>query len=430
MTISRISKVMLLALIETVLFFVAFFIVIFGVSYFQANLFLFTDFSVLSYSVGWEKVLMSIYLGCNALFMIFISLIVIELVLFILRMMVKSVLSTYRYLSLKSTDKADLVVKKVSLITLFKWMRINSTKRAIITYIVLIVVIFGFKFVSEQIMKASDFFIYRVYENKHLYTQTDDYDFTNAIESMDEYTLQISSSVGNIHLYQMKDETQANFVYLYDETNQLASYSFIVDEIGKTITIVFNQSVNSYNEYSDTLRPQMELYLPEGLILNDVHLSIEVSGDIVVDYAGMNTLDIVAHDSEIYVSALNYVIENLSVDVESSKIRIQTRSLNIASFQLNDSEATLTLGEIYNDLSIEVMNESQLYLYNVDVDDLTINSSDSFLELREVYATTIIVHLNNDTFEHLNGSATDQPESYQIYQTESTVVLRGVESDS
>jgi len=430
MTANRIGKVLLLAVIETVLFLAVFFIVIFGFSYFQANLFLFTDFSVLSHSAGWDKFLMFIYLGCNALFMIFITLVVIELVLFLLRVMVKTILNTFRYLSLRTTDKADHIVKQISLITIFKKLKINTPKRAVITYIVLIVLLFGVKFVAQQIMKGSDTFVYRVYENLHLNTETQNYEFADAIAAGDEYTLNVFTSVGNIHLYQMKNQTTANFVYLYDTSLQLLHYDYTIDEVNKTITIDFNEGLLSYLEYSDVLRPQVEIYLPEGLILSEVNLTVSVSGDVVVDYTGMDSLTIVAQDSEIYVSAISSVIDNLSISAISSKLRIQTNSLNQAYFNLDDSEATLTLGDVYNQLEIVTSNNSNLYLYNLDVTDLNISSSDSFLELREVYGTTITVHLVNDTYEHLNGSVTKQPDSYFIYQTNSSVELRGVESDS
>lgn len=426
----NIGHVLLLTVIEMLLMIIIFFIVVFGSSYIQSNVYLFTDFAVLQHSSGMEKILMAIYLGCNALFMIFISLVLLELILFLGRSMVKSALSAYRKISLKSTDKVDHVIKQISLIALFKRMKINTPKRAIIAYVILIIMLFGVKIVAKQVMKASDTFVYRVYENIHLNTETGSHDFTSAILNEEEYTLQIDTSVGNIHLYQMKDETEANFVFLYDTAMQLSEYSISIDEENKTIEVSFNQSVLSYLEYVDPLRPQVELYLPEDLVLTNAEILIEVSGDVVVDYTGMDSLSVEVTDSEVSISAINRIINNIELNATSSKIRIQTKSLISSSIILHDCEASFTFGEIFTTLDLQANANSTVKLYSLVVAQLLISSQDSDLELREVYADVIIAELENVVYQHLNGSVTRQPESYTIIQTNSTIVLRGVESGS
>lgn len=424
-----ISKIVTLFLVEFLLAIILFIVIIFGISYIQTNLYAFTDFSILKFGSSFDRFWMGSYLFTNALFTLVINLMLVEIFLFTFRLMAKTALSTYEKLTNKELTKVKAFFHDFSIIYLFKLVKINNRKRALILYVIIMVLIFGVKFGAKQVLVANDTSLYRVYENINLYSDIYTNDLTADITNDVPYSLNISTSVGNVHLYTLQEVTEIKVVYLYDTLLQKCTLDYVLDEDTKTITIGFNEDIYSYTKYEDDLLPQIEVYLPKDLVLDTIDISISTSGDIAMEYINAQNLKIDAHDSTIKISIKDYFIHHYDLKLVNSMIRIETTEAESFALQLDQSEGVLLLGDIQNEINISAINDSTLYLYQTVGQTLNLNSSRSVVDIREVYVQSLSVITIYDEFSFINSNTNNQPSPSYITTYESNTIIKGVTYD-
>ncbi|MDD3122235.1 MAG: hypothetical protein PHC62_01815 [Candidatus Izemoplasmatales bacterium] len=426
---ANIIKIIGLAIIEVLLSILLFIVIVLSIGYIGNNLYLFTDLSVLQYGTGTGKFLMAVYLLSNIGFMVILSLIFIEIGLFTLRTMLIQFLKALEFIQNKKNTKTITLIKSISLISIFKAVKINTPKRSIIAYFSLLIIILGSGFIAKSILKAYDVQLYRVYETINLYHEITNVDFTTQIENGDTYNVFIETRSGNVHVYQVQDQSNVEFAYYYDTQEQLDTFTYNINEDTKTITIIFNPDITSYEEYIDPLIPSMELYLPDTLLIGNLTVNIIETGDFAMEYVNLDTLNLTANQGDISIIANKNIIQNYHLEIHDSKVRVNASSSDHVWLLLDNSDGTFQFGTVNYSVDIYMENASDLYLYNSVVVNFTIDSSNSNLELREVYTQNADITTNNDILYHKNGVQSRQPVSYIVHNTNSDIKISGVNYD-
>ncbi len=424
------SKILMLSISEMLLAVLLFVILLFGSSYVQTNFYAFTDFSILKYGNGIDGFWMALYLSSNAIFILTVSLILLELVLFTIRMMGKVAFSTIEALTHKESHKLKTFFQNFSIIYLFKKIKINNKKKALIAYLVLIVLIFGVKFVAKQVLASSDADLYRVYENINLYSDKYNNFMTDEISNNEEYSIEINTSVGNVHIYTLSERTDIEMIYLYDSLLQKCTLSYVIDTENKVIQISFNEDVTNYTMYEDDLMPQIELYLPATLLIDSITVNIENQGTLSMQYVNANSLDVDANNALINIKLTDYTIDNYNFNLTNTDIRVETDSLKNFTIALDHSYSILLLTDVENSINISATNYSSVYLYQTISYKLTSYTSRSTIDFREMYAQIIDITTIHDDFQFINGNANNQPAVATITSFESTIEVKGVTYDS
>jgi hypothetical protein len=426
---ANIIKIIGLAIIEVLLSILLFIVIVLSIGYIGNNLYLFTDLSVLQYGTGTGKFLMAVYLLSNIGFMVILSLIFIEIGLFTLRTMLIQFLKALEFIQNKKNTKTITLIKSISLISIFKAVKINTPKRSIIAYFSLLIIILGSGFIAKSILKAYDVQLYRVYETINLYHEITNVDFTTQIENGDTYNVFIETRSGNVHVYQVQDQSNVEFAYYYDTQEQLDTFTYNINKDTKTITIIFNPDITSYEEYIDPLIPSMELYLPDTLLIGNLTVNIIETGDFAMEYVNLDTLNLTANQGDISIIANKNIIQNYHLEIHDSKVRVNASSSDHVWLLLDNSDGTFQFGTVNYSVDIYMENASDLYLYNSVVVNFTIDSSNSNLELREVYTQNADITTNNDILYHKNGVQSRQPVSYIVHNTNSDIKISGVNYD-
>jgi hypothetical protein len=426
---TNIIKILGLAIIEVLLSIILFIVIVLTMGYIGNNIYLFTDLSVLKFSSGTGKFLMAVYLLSNIGFMVILSLIFIEIGLFIIRTMVIQFLKALEFIQNRKYIKSITMIKSISLISIFKAFKINTPKRSIIAYFAIIIFILGSGFIAKSILKAYDVQVYRVYETINLYHEITNVDFTAQIDNEDTYNIFIETRSGNVHVYQVEDQTNVEFAFYYDTQEELDAFTYDINEDTKTITIVFNPDITNYEEYIDPLIPSMELYLPGALIIGNLTVNIIETGDFAIEYVDLDTLNLTVNQGDISITANKNNIQNYHLEIHDSKIRVNAASSDHVWLLLDNSDGTFQFGTVNYSVDIFMENESDLYLYNLVVANFTINSANSNLELREVYSQYADITTNNDVYFHKNGVQSNQPSSYIVHNTNSDIKISGVNYD-
>lgn len=424
------SKVLIMTLTEVLLSVLLFIVLIFSFSYFTTNLYAFTDLKILSYGSGSEVFWMALYLGTNTLFTLVILLVLLEIALFTLRMMAKVALNTITKVTGKESPKIDSFFKNLSIIALLKKIKIDNRKRAIITYLVLMVLIFGVKFVTKSILSTTESSLYRVYENISLYHDTYTESLTDELEEGSEYTLLLNTSVGNIHLYTMSESTDMELIYYYDTLAQKCTLNYSIDKETNTIVVSFNEMITSYTPYVDDLLPQIELYLPETLSIDVVDIQVTTYGTVAMEYFSANSLNLDVNHTYVNIDLPNNTIDNYYIEAIDSTVRIITNDTKYFELYTDNCTTNITLGDVEQTADFSVINGSEFYLYQTIAYNLNFTSSNSTLDIREVYSTNLSIDTTNDDFTYLNGSPSNQPETTSVMISGSKMNVKGITYDS
>ncbi|MGD9909628.1 MAG: hypothetical protein AB7U79_03365 [Candidatus Izemoplasmatales bacterium] len=424
------KKVFVMTLTEVLLSVLLFIVLIFSFSYVTTNLYAFTDLGILTYGSGAEVLWMALYLGTNSLFTLVIILVLLEIALFTLRMMAKVALNTISKVTGKENLKIDTFFKNLSIIALIKKIKIDNRKRAIIAYLVLMVLIFGVKLVTKSILSTTESNLYRVYENISLYHDTYTESLTDELDEGSGYTLIVNTSVGNIHLYTMSETTDMEVIYYYDTLLQKCTLDYQIDKDTNTIQINFNQAITTYEKYVDDLLPQIELYLPETLPINNVEVHVENYGTVAMEYFSATELNLFVNHANVNIDLPNNTIDSYYIEAQNSTIRINTNDTLYFDLIANHSTANITLGDVKQTANFHLENESSFYLYQAIGYNLNFVSNNSILDIREVYATNLTIDTQNDDFTYLNGSPSNQPDSISVIIDGSKMNVKGLTYDS
>lgn len=425
-----VKNVFIMTLTEVLLSALLFIVLIFSFSYVTTNLYAFTDLKILAYGNGAEVFWMALYLGTNTLFTLVVFLVLLEIALFTLRMMAKVALNTIAKVTGKENLKIDSFFKNLSIIALLKKIKIDNRKRAIIAYLVLMVLIFGVKFVVKSILSTTESDLYRVYENISLYHDTYTENLTDELEEGGQYTLLINTSVGNIHLYTMSESTDMELLYYYDTLGQKCTLDYTIDKETNTILVSFNESVDSYTPYVDDLLPQVEIYLPESLSIQLVEVHVTNYGTVAMEYFSALELTLFVNHTNVNIDLPNNSIDTYYIEAKDSSIRINTNDTKYFDLLADNCSANITLGDVQQTANFHLENESSFYLYQTIGYNMNFFSKNSILDIREVYSTNLTIDTQNDDFTYLNGSPSNQPDTISVIIDGSKMNVKGLTYDS
>ena len=424
------NKLLIMTLSEVLLSVLLFIVLIFSFSYISTNLYVFTDLSILTYGSGFETIWMGLYLGTNTLFTLVIFLVLLEIGLFTLRMMAKVALNTITKVTGKENPKIDLFFKNLSLVALLKKMKFNNHKRVIITYLVLMLLIFGVNFVTKTILNTNESPLYRVYENISLYHDTYSEDFTEELSEGNDYSLSIHTSVGNVHLYTMQETSDVQIIYYYDTLDQKYTLNYSIDKDSNIINVEFNQNILTYQPYEDDLLPQIEIYLPESLSILNVEITVTNYGTVAMEYFNATNLVLNVNHANVNIDLANDQIDHYQIEANNSTIRVNTKYTKTFEVIASNSSMNISLGDVESEAPVIIGNQSTLYFYQTILLNMNISSSFSTVDIREVYAENVMISTIQDDFTYLNGTPSNQPSSISVTVDGSEMNVKGITYDS
>lgn len=417
-------------LINLVLILLLFVVSIFAFGFLTSNFYVFSDFHVLSYSSGFDQFVMGVYLTANAGYIVILFLIFLEIDLFLARTFFIVIYKELEKLQSKKYTKVFEAIKWISLMSIFRVLKINTPKKSIITYVVFVLLVFGLGFLAKSFLKQNDVMVYRVYENVNLYSEIDERDFSTAISEGVPYSIVIETNCGNVHLYQVDSTSQLKLAYYYDDITSFEQLVYSVDEASHTITVRFNLDMTSYTPYVDPLLSAAELYIPSGLSIGDTSITIHQTGNITMDYVSIENLMISAFDSDISISAKTENIQNYHIDAFHSNLKIVAVEADTVVLNLQQTTGNVQFGNVKYSVSLSCSDSSNLSLSNLVTPVFSLDSNSSTIFLREVYPVEAEITLIDSDFSHYNGSTKTQPNQYVVSNTSSQVNIRGVEYDN
>lgn len=404
---------------------------LFFFSYFEANLIVWENFSILAFAAGWDRFWMMLYLASDALLFVILIFLFLEVVLFLIRTAAKTVFKAVEKTLGASQDKALGIIKKISLLTLFRAMKINTVKKGIIAYVIVIALMLLSGWIPKQVLQSREALVYRTFETKNLFSKVDAPDFSAEIDSRMPFDVVIQGGVANVHLYQVSDTTEAKLYLLYDEERVLSDYSFTIDRENGRLTILVNQTQTSYEPYVDWVLPSVEVYLPDQLVIDDVQIDVQTHGSVAVDYLQFQSIDVSMKEGELYVRQTKDQAALIArIEAVNAQVTLQFERVGELTLVLNGTRANVRVKAIDHALTIDAIHESDLFMYQISAESIDARFADSIVQLREVYAPTILLDATNTSLTFVNGLS-----SYPYLTVDLTLVggsasLRGLPDDA
>ena len=323
--------------------------------------------------------------------------------------------------------KAVDVVKSISLITFFKAIKINTPKRSIIAYVILMAVVFGSGWIAKTVLKANDSLVYRSYEIINLYSDEQIIDFQDELTDDQQYQILIDTDVANIHLYTVSSTTDAKFYFLYDTNEQKSAYSIDIDEDLNIITVNLDQDTFGYERYVDPVLPSIEIYLPSTIKIDLIDVSISQYGSLTMEYVTFQDLKVKGYQADITITGEGIRVDSIDIDQYLGDLQLILDHSNDVFLKLDQVEGTIRLNLIENSLNIESIF-SDLFIYQIDSKTIDILATDSSLELREVVGVNHSMNLDTTQLLYVNSSGNNTT-IVTIVSTNSVLTLRGVTND-
>jgi hypothetical protein len=418
-------------LIELVLLLLFGLLALFSISYFVANINVWTDYSVLQYASDGDRFWMFLFLTSDAMLYVILGLLFLEVGLLLIRTSGKVVFKAIeQYSGTKQTVWFERW-KKISLLTLIKLVKLNTLKKGLIAYFAVIAVMLLSGWVGKQALVSRDALVYRTFETKNLYSELDAPDFAAEIETDVVYDIQIEAGVGNVHLYQVSGTTEAKIYLLYDEEIVLTEYELTIDRDNHSIQIRLNNSQLSYAPYVDLVLPSVELYLPDGLMVGDVTIDVATYGTVSVDFLSFETIAIDMKGGELYLRQnQDQIAKSIAVSAEDAKVTIQIDRVELLALTLSGSRANVRVRIVDTTLTLIAEASSDLFFYQASIAQFNATIADSIVELREVYATTTTLEVTNASLIYVNGVAAFPYGVFDLESVNSTINTRGTPDDS
>ena len=407
-------------------------VLIFSVSYARANTDVFTIGSIVAFASGWEKFWVWIYLAADAAYYCILLMIFFELSLFLARMIAITAVKVLSGLSQRDPDPIIAIIKKVSLLTLFKWIRLNNIKRGLIAYFAVMLLVFGSGWVAKKVLAANDSLVYRSMVAINLESEEQIYDASTDILADDTFDIQITANVGNVHIYAVSDETEIKMYFLYDVASQRENLVWTIDPETNLIVVTFNQTVTDYVVYADPVPPAVEIYLPDTLAVGSIDVTLSVYGNLTMRYLDFERLDADVAGGEINLTAKDIVVGDIILASRGGRISADVEDCeNVTVFLTGGAEADFTFKSISEALAITAAADSDLYLYATQAASITIGAaSGSILELRELYAPDIEILLSDADLVFVNGVRGYGYDTFVITAVGGSVTTRGVPDDT
>lgn len=425
-----VKKTVFLILLELLLIFVLGIASLFIVSYIRVNLVVFDELAILSNATGWDKFWMWMYLFGDCLYFIVLSLMFLELVLFLLRTIAKILFNYLGFVTGRDMAKWLASVKLISLISIFRKLKINTTKRGLIVYFAVIVYTFGSPFIAEKILDSRDSLIYRAHELVNLYEESETVDMTASINAELVYDIRIQTGVGNIHVYAIDDTQEATIHFFFDNQEQLDTYTLTINAETGIIDIQFNVDQLTYAIYQEPVMPSVELYLPESLLIGDITTIIGSKGNFVINYVMFQSLDLSIASGQADITS-DFIFEHeVKITAIDSNIAVKLKSAQ--SFELISlrSNANLRLFDVTDTVTLDIQDHSDVFLYSCLTDQINVDIVDSNAEFRELYANdSIDIIVTSSTFIYLNSRENDPIGTVSIIEVDSITKIDGVPLD-
>ncbi len=421
----------------TAFIFELFLLLVFGIvvfitfGYASSNAVVWNDFGLLQYTSGIESFWLFLVVFSQALqYVIFIYL-AIEAMLYMIRSAGKAVIKGYEKFQGVEMTKWRTRVNKISTLGFYKAIKINTPKRGIIAYVIVVALMFLSGVVGNAVLKNQESLVYRTMKTINLHSEEEIVDFTSSINEDDVFDITVQAGMANIHLYQIKESSQAKFYLLYDEVQVKDNYQFEIDYPAKTITAVVNESQSSYEKYVDAVIPSLEFYLPEWLKLGTITIILEFGGVIRLDYIHFQNLNLSAKHSEIHVrNQTGFLANSLSLNAEYSRATIQIDRITSLDITLNHSYFNGRLRVIDETLAMNAWNDSEVLMFQSTIANLEMQIWDSSLQLIESYPKTALLEVFRSQVYFSNGQSQYPYESITILNYESDLQIRGVQYDT
>ncbi|MBU1144717.1 MAG: hypothetical protein KJ971_02510 [Firmicutes bacterium] len=398
-------------------------------NYFGLNFELFQTLKVVSSGVGIEKLWLFLYLGSAVGFYILFCLIFFELVLFLLRTMIKVSLKAIEKIKNNSLEKYYTIQKRISLFTLFRVIKINTPKRGLIAYFVIIALVWGSGLLGKAILSQTQSYVFRSYEQLNLYSDETLVDFTSEIALEEPYQIQVTTGVGSVHLYQLTSETDLKIYYLYDTLLQKDSYSLEIDETLNLISISFNESITSYELYQDDVMPSVEIYLPATLLLDEIDVQILNVGNCTMEYVDANKLSLKINNGTATLTESENRINEFEIEAISSTLKMTIDEATNLVLTLDDTLTNLRLYQVDETVLIDSSNGTDIFFYTSNMNSLQISAINSRIEMREVYTENIMVSIEDTTYIHINSNDSASMTVLSYIHINCQVTLKGVKYD-
>jgi hypothetical protein len=404
---------------------------LFASSYFEANLIVWEHFGILRHASGADAFWMALYLFSDALLFMILVVLFAEVVLLLVRTAAKIVFKAVEKTMGVAQDKALAFVKKISILTLFRWLKVNTIKKGILTYVAVIALMLLSGWIPKLVLEQRQALVFRTFETKNLYSNIDAPDFSAEIAESKRFDLVILGGVANVHVYQVSQTVEAKLYLLYDEARVLDDYVWTVDRVNGVIRIEVNRSQTTYVPYVDLVLPSVELYLPADLAIGVVVIDIETHGSVVIDYLSFETMDIVMKKGDLNVRQVkDSIAKSVSLTAVEAKVTVQFERVETLSLTLDQARANVRARAIDHLLTIEATNGSNLFMYQITAERLDGVFVDSTVQFREIYAPTINIESNDTSFLLVNGLSSYPYLSVSIRQNGGETTLRGLPDDA
>ncbi len=398
------------------------------VGYIQVNFPILSEIKLTAYAQGWEAFWVFCFFFSNILYFIVLIALMAEAILFFLRKMGLTAIKGIETIKQQTFPKLQSYVKAVSFITLFKKIKINTMKKALIAYVIALIIVFGSGWLAKTVLKATDSLVYRSHEVIHLNHQDQTYDFSTDITAKTPYDLVIETGMAHVHVYTISDTNEGSFYVLYDTESQLDDYELVIDDTDKSIHVTLNRNQLTYERYVDDVIPAIEIYLPEALVINSTSVRIANQGSLTMEYVTFGDLTVNAKECDTSIKANDTIVGDIAITQVMGSLDLEIDRMERAMIELTSVDATIHLETIADDATLEVVS-SEVFLYQMTADALIVNSVESNLEFREVVAPTLHFTLTKGSLLYVNANR-GVDSIATIESTDATITLRGVVNDS
>ena len=429
MSVLKVIPRFLLSLLLTVLLFLGVYFLSF---YIKINVEKFSLFTFSKYVSGYTKILV-IFWGIIE-FLIFLTIEILlftELLLWIFRLNARNIIKILDNMTGKK--HSPKIINKISTITLFKLMGINTIKRGLI---------FGFSYIGvlylSQFLLGRDFFlgktlIYRTYQQtsptrvESLHTDTEEIELKNKLIPND--TLKISIQGGNCFVYvdYRANQTYTGLVleYNYDTDTQKNWYSYTFDDTTGELNVIIDNHDYVYQRYVDDLIPTIRVLVPKTHSVGRLEVEVDKSGYVMVGEFEVSREEYKVVNSTLSFNNSKKSITNLSITANSSKISGDLALVENCIIDLTDTEMILNKAVIKS-LDLKSNNSSVDFLNVSSGELLTINSKESTIRFTNVVFNDGEINLEKTILTYSNSKKDKVSYSF-IVDKESKLSLKNVE---
>lgn len=414
---------------EVVLVFALFFAGFLFYSYILANAPLFETLSLIQYGTGIEKLWLTLFFGSALGFYFLFCLLVLELILLILRTMMKTFLNVLELTKNKPLPKARSIQKNLSLVSLLKLMKVTSLKKGFIVYAIVIGVIWGSGLLGKAILKGNDSLVYRSYEYINLDTDLYEQEMQAEILNQDTYEIVIETGVGNVFVYQLDNVSKAQILFSYDNDTQKDTFTYEINTETNQIVVQFQTDVSEYNRYQEDVLPSVEIYLPADLQITALQVDITSFGNLTMEYIDTDKLDFMITGGKASIELKNKSMDELSIQALNSDVTVQILDVKNADLYFSNSKGNLRITNVDQNLTLDVLNQSDVFFYNCMTYELDYSLENAKLEMREVYMTSLNASIHSGNLIHVNSNTKTQPITIAYESVDATTFIKGIVYD-